>query len=206
MIEGESGPMATEPDALVEVRSEPACALCGVAVPPAAARRVNQHLVCAACAEQVLAELAAAEADARSLPLAGLAGLAGATLGAAVWAAITAATGLEIGFAAVGVGLLAGLGVKLGARGKRGGYLPHLAVAIALLGLVLAKYFVFVTLIAQATRGQPGTGLVPLLVASLVLFPQMLVRMLSPFDLLWVFFAVSAAWRMPAAPRVHLGR
>ncbi len=157
-------------------------------------------------AAQVLAELAATEADARALPLAALAGFVGAAVGAAAWAALTAATGLEIGYAAVGVGLLAGLGVKLGARGKRGGWLPHLAVGIALLGLVLAKYFVFVYLVADATRGQPGTGLLPLLVASLVLFPSMLVRMVSPFDLLWVLFAVSAAWRMPAAPRVRLGR
>jgi len=207
VVPGEEGAPGEDGSAPpVEVRSDPACALCGAAVPPAAARRVNEHLVCPACAAQVLAELAATEADLRSLPLAGLAGLAGAVVGAAAWAALTAATGLEIGYAAVGVGLLAGLGVKLGARRRRGGWLPHLAVGIALLGLLLAKYFVFVYLLADATRGQPGTGVLPLLIASLVLFPSMLVRMVSPFDLLWVLFAVSAAWRMPAASRVRFGR
>ena len=38
----------------------------------------------------------------------------------------------------------------------------------------------------------------------LQLFPDFLGKMLSPFDLLWVFLAVGAAYRGPAPKRIQV--
>jgi hypothetical protein len=181
------------------------CALCGASLAGGNERRVNQHRVCVGCATEVAQELAGSQATAATLPLAGLGGLGGAALGAAGWAAVAIATDYEIGFIAVAVGYLAGLGVKLGARGKRGGGLPHVAAAAAVLGLLLAKYFVFLHYVAAAARQEGGGGWLTVGIASVVLFPTLLVRVASPFDLLWVVLAIGAAWRAPAAPAVRVG-
>ena len=50
---------------------------------------------------------------ASNLPPGVVAGLGAAIVGAAIWAAITAATDYQIGFMAIGVGFLAGFAVRL---------------------------------------------------------------------------------------------
>ncbi|MBN2191995.1 MAG: hypothetical protein JW751_04205 [Polyangiaceae bacterium] len=202
---GVDGPVSAAVEPAGGASGEPCCALCGVAIPTGAERLVNRHVVCASCAEQVLKELRQTAPTTAELLRAALGGLVGACLGAGIWAAIAVAMDSEIGYVAVLVGFLAGMGVKLAARDKRGGALPHLAVAMAVFGLVLAKYLIFAHYLALAVREETGVEIGYLSRASVDLFPSMIAKMLSAFDLLWVFLAVSAAWRVPAAPAVRVG-
>lgn len=55
--------------------------------------------------------------DAQNLGLGILGGVIGAALGAVIWAAITAVSGYQIGFMAIGVGFLTGFGVRILGKG-----------------------------------------------------------------------------------------
>lgn len=69
-------------------------------------------------------------------------GLIGGAIGAAVWAFIAYATGYEIGWIAIGVGFLAGAGVRVGAGNDAGGFTGVLAAVIALASIGAGKYAV----------------------------------------------------------------
>src|SRR5690606_32967424 len=105
---------------------------------------------------------------------------------------------LEIGIIAVLVGYLAGQGAKLGAGPGRGVPFQVASVSAALLGLLAAKYFIFAHFLA-ADMATYGLSAGPFNKAILEAFPAALPKMVSVFDLLWIFFAVSSAWR-PLAP------
>jgi len=64
-----------------------------------------------------LAKLVAGIRSRQSLPLGIAGGVAGALAGAIAWAAISAMTSFQIGYMAVGVGFLAGFGVRKLGRG-----------------------------------------------------------------------------------------
>jgi hypothetical protein len=64
----------------------------------------------------------------------------GALLGALIWAAVAYFTNFEVGWIAWGVGVLAGLGAKLGADGQGGKELGVAAAGIALAGIALGKF------------------------------------------------------------------
>ena len=74
--------------------------------------------------------------------------LIGAFLGAVAWAAITASTTFQIGYMAVGVGFLAGLGMRIlgGGRSRTEGFV---AGGVALLGCVFGNLLATVFVIAQ---------------------------------------------------------
>jgi len=55
--------------------------------------------------------------DKQNLHMGILGGIIGAVIGAAAWAVVTVATGYQIGWMAVGVGFLAGYGVRLMGKG-----------------------------------------------------------------------------------------
>jgi hypothetical protein len=82
------------------------------------------------------------------LALGSLGALAGALAGAAAWAAITAATSFQIGYMALGVGYLAGYGMRRlgGVAEPRFGYV---AGGIALIGCVLGNVLTGVILISR---------------------------------------------------------
>lgn len=76
------------------------------------------------------------------------AGFGAALVGAVLWAGITVATGVQIGFMAVGVGFLVGLAIRNVGRGRS----PKFAVAgatLALIGCVLGNLFTVLGLIAN---------------------------------------------------------
>jgi hypothetical protein len=184
-----------------------ACALCQQTIPAddRPERFVNNQQVCARCEQQVLSELEAQRPDASAFPLAILGGAVGALIAAGVWAGIAIATDFEVGYVAVLVGFLAGFGVKLGARGKRGLPLQLLATVLSVGGLVVAKYFMFSWF---AVKGAAAEGVAighfdPLVVSG---FFEFLPKMLSGFDILWVILAVGAAYRTPAPSPVKVIR
>lgn len=139
----------------------------------------------------------------RALVPAVLAGLAAAIVGGIVWALIVVKTGYEIGFAAVGIGILAGFAVVFATRGRKGVPLQVTAVLASALGIVLGKYFTYVWEFKDAVREAFGDDAAD----EVLVFDSDIVRFFFEdadqifgfYDLLWVAFAVYAAWRIPRA-------
>jgi hypothetical protein len=128
-------------------------------------------------------------------------GVIGAVIGGVVWGLIATATGYEIGWIAWGVGWLAGVGVVLFAGGRRGRPLQLVAVAAAVLGLLIGKYFTFVAALKQYLGEELGVEAVAEMsmfsVGVIQMFGASLTVMVNGFDLLWIFLAVATAWGIP---------
>lgn len=75
-----------------------------------------------------------------SIPMAVVGGLVTSILGAAVWAGITLATGYQIGWIAVGVGFLVGVGVRMLGQGETVTF-GAIGAGFALFGCVLGNLF-----------------------------------------------------------------
>jgi len=179
------------------------CALCSHTVGRESAYFVNSQLACAGCVAQVRAELASQAPGGIGVLVAGVAGLAGALVGAAVWSGVAIATDLEVGYVAVLVGFLAGLGVKLGAGKQRGRLLQYLAAALAVVGLLAAKYMLFAYALVKVGR-ERGLSIGYLDGRILSFFPEALGQMLGAFDVLFLFLALGAAYRVPKAHAVSI--
>jgi len=86
--------------------------------------------------------------DNQSLPLGVLGGLGGGAIGAALWALITSLTGFQIGWMAVGVGFLTGLGVRSFGHGLDKTFGAAGAV-LALAGCVVGNLLTVAILVAR---------------------------------------------------------
>ncbi len=134
-----------------------------------------------------------------------LAGLIGgglaALIGGVAWGLIVARTDFEIGFMAWGLGLLAGFGVVLFARGKKGAALQIVAVVTSVAGIGLGKYVLFTEILRRVVLervGAEAAARVTVLSAKVFgVFLQSLSQILTPYDGLWVVLAVLTAWRIP---------
>jgi hypothetical protein len=193
-------PAVASPEASATVDDAPevdrvTCQLCAHHVERSTTYRVNGQIACAPCVAGLRAGLAAQTPRARALPGALIGGLAGALVGAAVWAAIAVATQFEVGYVAVLVGFLAGVGVRFGARAQRGPLLQGVAVGLALVGLAAAKYMIIAyEFIHYASSQGVDVGVFDGRVVSA--FPDVLAETIGPLDALFVFLAMSAAFRV----------
>lgn len=132
-------------------------------------------------------------------------GLIGGTLVALIsgiaWGLVVSRIDFEIGFMAWGVGWLAGVGVVLFARGKKGAALQAIAVMASIAGIGLGKYVLFAEILRKVVlerSGAEAAARVTVLSAKVVgIFLQSLPQLLSPYDALWVVLAVLTAWRIP---------
>ncbi|USN98279.1 MAG: hypothetical protein H6810_08830 [Phycisphaeraceae bacterium] len=77
-------------------------------------------------------------------------GLAGGLIGAGVWAAVAAFLHVELGWIAWGVGVLAGIGVMMGAKGNGGVMAGLWAAGIALVCVAAEKFGAIAILMHQA--------------------------------------------------------
>jgi len=145
-------------------------------------------------AEPVRQDYAAPPLLASTALAAALGGLIGALLGAAVWAAIAIAADVSVGYVAVLVGLLTGVGVNAGAGMERRPVLQLLASGLAVVGLLAAKYIVFAYVVVKIgqTRGMSFIYFSRFIVGA---FPDALVETFRPLDLLWLVLAIGAAHR-----------
>ncbi len=191
------------PQANIEASTAALCSLCGTALTPETTSLVNGEPVCQGCTSKLKQELAAQKGSLFDFPGAITLGLIGAAVGAAVWAAIVVFTNFEVGYVAVLVGFLAGMGVKFGAGKARGKQLQMLAAGCAVFGLVVAKYFILAHYIREyaANDGVELSWFDPQIIST---FPAALKEMVSVFDLLWLFLALSAAYRIPAPAQVRI--
>ena len=117
------------------------------------------------------------------------------------WGYLVKSTERELGIAAIGVGILAGFGVALLARGKRGAPLQLIAAAAAAIGILWGKYFAFVLVgrdFLEAEFGASGRAALPLFSGdTFSLFTDGFTELFSGFDVAWIAFAVYTAWRIP---------
>ncbi len=128
-------------------------------------------------------------------------GALAALIGGVAWGLIVARTDFEIGFMAWGLGLLAGFGVVLFARGKKGAALQTVAVVTSVAGIGLGKYVLFTEILRRVVLervGAESAARVTVLSAKVLgVFLQSLPQILSPYDGLWMVLAVLTAWRIP---------
>jgi hypothetical protein len=185
-----------------DAASAAACALCGRPICKHCRCVVNMKFTCASCRDQVVAELSAEKAGVARLPAAVGGGIVAAVLAGAAWAIIAVVTKMEIGFAAVGVGYLAGWGVFLGARKKKGTQLQWIAVGCAVLGLLLGKYFIVAHEIVTNIEVAKDWSLVDPRIVRV--FFSAFTEFLSPWDALWTFFAFGAAWKVPKPTQIKV--
>jgi hypothetical protein len=146
----------------------------------------------------------------RALAPAVVAALAAAVAGGIAWGLIVRTTNYEIGFAALGIGLLAGYAVVLATGGRKGRPLQAIAVASSLLGIVVGKYLAYVWVAKDAVREERGDEAAD----SISVFDSEMMRffiedadqVFGGFDLIWVAFAAYAAWRIPRPLGVKVRR
>ena len=127
----------------------------------------------------------------QNLPMAIIGGLLAAFVGALIWAIITVSTGYQIGYMALGVGLLVGYTVKFTGKGIDAIF-GLLGAVSAFLGCLLGNFF---SLIGFAAN-EEGLGYMELLGSiDYNLLPEIMAETFSPMDLLFYGIAVYEGYR-----------
>lgn len=182
------------------------CALCERALGNEPRSSINGKITCLACRDAVLAEIASeADTGVKLAPVIAIGAVAAAACGAA-WALLIAVTKSEIGFAAVGIGYAVGHAVRRASGGKRGRRLQWVAVGCSALGLLFGKYFFIAHKVRELAASSPQVAVngIPtwfdphVFIFFLVILP----RVTGIYDALWLFLALSAAWRALQPVRV----
>lgn len=142
-----------------------------------------------------------------SLVPAVIGGLVAAVIAGAIWGLITVVTGYEIGWVAWGVGILAGYGAVVFARGQRGVPLQLVAVGAAMLGVAIGKYVTFYAVLKQYAAdefGAEATAQISMFsLGTFQFFAESVPQFISGFDALWMVLAVATAWGIPKARTVE---
>jgi hypothetical protein len=118
-------------------------------------------------------------------------GVVGMLVGAILWAIITAVTDYQIGYMAIGVGLLVGAGVRFFGKGFDSSF-GFVGAVFALAGCVLGNVLAVVIIVAQEYE-------IPILDLLLSLDLEIVVEFLkvtfTPMDLLFYALAIYAGYR-----------
>lgn len=117
-------------------------------------------------------------------------GLIAAVAGAAIWAAISAATRHQIGWAAIGLGFLVGIAVRMGGKGIDKIY-GVMGAFLALLGCILGN-FLTVLAITNIENGISVARLMELM--SFQLFIEIMKESFQPLDILFYILAITTAY------------
>lgn len=112
-----------------------------------------------------------------------LGGAIGSAIGASIWCAVAYYTHYEVGYVACAVGILAGVGTVIGARGATNWVTAIYATVMAAVGVLLGRYFA-VSLILD----ELGLGNTP---ASEWFFETF-----GLWDVLWAFLALPTAFKI----------
>ena len=152
------------------------------------------HL-CSECKENIN-KVFAEEIKNPNLPKAIFGGIVGGGLGGLLWFLFVVVTKLELGWIAIGVGWLVGMGVHLGSVRKRGLHLQLLSAFLTLATLFIANYFVLYKLV----QDEVGIGLQQL-PFSLVM--QVFMKsIISPIGLLIWAIGLYVAFRVPQPRKI----
>jgi len=102
----------------------------------------NDTYLCNNCREKINSELNT-EPTSINLLLGLIGGSIGGALGGLIWYLVAILFKVEVGYVAIGLGILAGYGVHLGAGRKYGYKLQILSAFITLSTIYLSEYFIF---------------------------------------------------------------
>jgi hypothetical protein len=120
------------------------------------------------------------------------AGLAAAVLGAAAWALVTVVTGYQIGWMAIGVGLLVGLAVRAVGKGMNKSF-AFMGATLALGGCLLGNLLT----VCHFVAAEEGMGLFGILTQLNPVSAVALIGLtFSPIDLLFYGLAVTQAFSL----------
>ena len=151
--------------------------------------------------EQLLKEREKEQFSGGSILVAFGAGLVAAIVGGVIWGLIVLLTDYEIGFMAIGIGMLSGYAVLFFTQ-KKGLPLQLIAVISSLAGIVVGKYFTFYSIVKDILIDEYGPAAEGISILSgemMRLFSMSILEIASPYDILWIILAVVAAWRIPRA-------
>jgi hypothetical protein len=167
--------------------SAPACVACNRPLVDTY-HTINDKLLCESCRRRIESDWTGGSSAARAAK-AFVLGLAGAAIGAALYYAVLALTGYEIGLIAIVVGFLAGKGVRMGSGGRGGAGYQAMAVALTYLAIVST----YVPLILRSVEGNMP-DIATAMVAAIAM--PFLLGMKNIIGLLIIGFAVFQAWVM----------
>jgi hypothetical protein len=177
----------------------PACARCGREI-ATEYYEVSGAIVCPDCRVALQADAVAGSATGR-LSRAALFGLGGALAGAALYYAILAITGYEIGLVAIAVGWLVGRAVQLGSRHRGGRVYQVLAVVLTYLAIVST----YIPFIFEGDFQLASASAAAALLAVAIAAP-FFAGFENVIGILIIGFALWQAWHMNAsAPLVFSG-
>ncbi len=126
------------------------CTACGAAI-STSYYEVSGAVVCVSCRAKIHAQIAGGSGSARFARAIGF-GLLAAAAGSALYYAIVALTGYEIGLVAIAVGFLVGRAVNRGSHGRGGRSYQTLAVALTYFAIVTT----YIPSIAKAIHDNPS--------------------------------------------------
>jgi len=134
----------------------------------------------------------------QSIPFAILGGLMASIVGAVIWAAITTATGYQIGFMAIGIGLLVGYAVNFFGKGMT---MPFAVIGafFALFGCLLGNFLTILFAFSQVEDSSILVVLVAFVTSPSLVF-EMMKETFSPIDLLFYGIAVYEGYRFSLRP------
>ncbi len=133
-----------------------------------------------------------------NLPLALIGGLVAAGIGAAIWAAVTVATGYQIGWMAVGVGFLVGIAIRKTGNGRTMVF-GIAGALLALVGCIAGNLLAMVGFFAKESSASFLATLNQLDPPAAV---NLLVATASPMDLLFYGIAVYEGFKLAILPPV----
>ncbi|MBU0982971.1 MAG: hypothetical protein KKA42_03810 [candidate division Zixibacteria bacterium] len=146
--------------------------------------------------------------DAGSLQKAVVGGLVAAIAGGIAWAAIVVITNYEVGIVAWAMGLLCGWAVVKITGGNKGLPLQVIAMTSSLLAIFIGKYATFYYNLRQYLLDEVGADAADSisLFSSDVLagFIDSMSELLSPYDFVFVGFALYTAWKMTRGSGIRL--
>jgi hypothetical protein len=125
------------------------------------------------------------------MPLGILAGVVAALAGAGIWAAVTVGTGYQIGWMAVGVGILVGFAMRIGGRGIDRMF-GLVGAALAFVGCLFGNLFAVCGMVAAA-EALPFFEIVGRL--NLPIAVQLMAATFSPIDLLFYGIAIYEGYK-----------
>jgi hypothetical protein len=181
-----------EPAAEASTATSLACTLCKKDI-STSYYEVNGAVVCASCRGEIETQLKGGSGSGRFAKALGF-GLVAAAAGSAIYYAILALTGYEIGLVAIAVGFLVGKAVNRGSHGRGGRAYQALAVGLT--------YFAIVTTYIPFIIKGVGDNTPILVLLALAAAAPILAGFQNIIGMLIIGFALFEAWRMNA--RVQL--
>jgi hypothetical protein len=168
-----------------------------ILIKDSSARNAPFHPYCSICATDKEKQIQLETEDVNYFG-ALLLGAAAGILGGLIWYAVVVLTNTQIGYLAVGVGFLVGVGVVFGAGKKRGLPLQLMSAGITLGAMALGEYFTVRHFIVELKRAQ-GHRHFPLLypLEDVIEFIKAGISS-DPLTLLFWVFALIVAFSHPA--------